>query len=317
LKQENGIWKADEPLTPGITANVTWWSPDVLTSFNGTLWELDPVEVRPRTRPQRIKPHVDVPEAKVFAEAGVTVEELQAYLRQNNLALIISRNVTTRDSNDQLQPYNLRVPGGIQSIGSAGKIYDIAHFQMYQADLIRGIGMYGGKGTPRDGRRVLAQQMHDPRVSNPSNPTGPEASVKIAADGSIAAFVPARRALSWQTTDPAGTPVVRERYWLTFQAGEIRACPSCHGVNARDQAGHGIATNSPIALRELLDYWKGRNQTGTPKILSVEKAATGYKVNASSLPNRRTVLESTEDLLKWLAIGTNAPASGANFIFQD
>ena len=38
----------------------------------------------------------------------------------------------------------------------------------------------------------------------------------------MAAFVPARRAMTWQLTDPAGAPVVRERYWLTFQPGEIR-----------------------------------------------------------------------------------------------
>lgn len=67
----------------------------------------------------------------------------------------------------------------------------------------------------------------------------------IAPDGSIAAFVPARRALSWQTTDPAGTPVVRERYWLTFQPGEIRTCFACHGINTTDQANRPAPTNSP------------------------------------------------------------------------
>jgi len=33
-------------------------------------------------------------------------------------------------------------------------------------------------------------------------------------------------------TDGAGTPVVRERYWLTFQPGEVRVCAACHGVGS-------------------------------------------------------------------------------------
>ena len=45
--------------------------------------------------------------------------------------------------------------------------------------------------------------------ANPDHPGGPPGSVPIAADGSVAAFVPARRALSWQTTDPGGEAVVR------------------------------------------------------------------------------------------------------------
>ena len=78
----------------------------------------------------------------------------------------------------------------------------------------------------------------------------------LGADGSMAALVPARRAMTWQLTDPAGTPVVRERYWLTFQPGEIRLCKSCHGLNSQDQAGQTAPTNEPDALRTLLQYWK-------------------------------------------------------------
>jgi hypothetical protein len=75
----------------------------------------------------------------------------------------------------------------------------------------------------------------------------------------VAAFVPAGRATSWQIVGPAGEGVVRERYWLTFQAGEIRTCNSCHGQNKLDQAGHGAPANSPEALRLLLEYWKLTN----------------------------------------------------------
>ncbi|HYC92052.1 MAG TPA: hypothetical protein VEO54_22760 [Thermoanaerobaculia bacterium] len=80
--------------------------------------------------------------------------------------------------------------------------------------------------------------------------------VQVASDGSVAALVPANRALSWQTTDPAGTPVVRERYWLTFQAGEVRVCNSCHGVNTKDQIAQPVSQQAPEALRALLREWK-------------------------------------------------------------
>jgi hypothetical protein len=88
--------------------------------------------------------------------------------------------------------------------------------------------------------------------------------VQIAADGSMAAFVPARRAMSWQTTDGSGTPVVRERYWLTFQPGEVRVCAACHGVNTHDQSGGTTPTNPPEALRTLLRFWKTQQGIVTP-----------------------------------------------------
>jgi hypothetical protein len=108
------------------------------------------------------------------------------------------------------------------------------------------------------GRRVLAEPMHDPAAvaANPANPSGPAGSVALGTDGSMAAFLPARRAMTWQLTDPAGAAVVRERYWLTFQPGEIRSCTSCHGVNTHDQANNPAPTNKPEALRALLQAWK-------------------------------------------------------------
>ena len=57
-------------------------------------------------------------------------------------------------------------------------------------------------------------------------------------------------------TDTNGVGVVRERYWLTFQPGEIRTCTSCHGINTADQSGHATPTNTPLALISLLNYWK-------------------------------------------------------------
>jgi hypothetical protein len=134
----------------------------------------------------------------------------------------------------------------------------VGFLQIFQGDQLRGYTGGYGSNMPRAGRRVLAQPLHDP-VALAANlvSAGPAGSVTIAADGSVAAFVPAGRALTWQLTDPAGEPVVRERYWVTFQPGEVRLCTSCHGLNQYDQAGHTTPANPPEALLQLLNAWKG------------------------------------------------------------
>ena len=122
---------------------------------------------------------------------------------------------------------------------------------------------YGGTADPRQGRRVLAQVLHDTKAISSNTAfadfTPSNGSVTVSSDGSAAAFVPAKRALSWQLTDAAGTGVVRERYWVTFQPGEVRVCSSCHGLNDQDQAGKGVPNNAPKALLELLKKWKVAN----------------------------------------------------------
>ena len=257
-KSAGGIWVADAPLTPAIKKSISFWDPDVRVSYSGDLWELQPVELKPRARPSRLTAPLPSVEQGVFQQAGVNEAALRAYLERNNLALAVMRNVTTRDAAEKQQPFNLRVPGGVQTLASdytAGdKVYDVTHLQFMQADQIRGSG---GTDNPNPGRRVLAQPMHDAKAtsSNP-NSTGPAGSVTVSSDGSVAAFVPARRAMSWQLTDGSGTPVVRERYWVTFQPGEVRVCTSCHGLNERDQAGRATPINPPKALLDLLERWK-------------------------------------------------------------
>ena len=236
-------------LTGGIAKSVTWWDPDSKQSFSGLLWELEPVEVVARSRPNRATAALDAPERAVLSEVGVDEVVLRNWLEANDLALIVTRNQTSRDRADVSQPFNLQVPGGAKTVSpKGGKVYDISHFQIFQADQLRGL-------KTKEGRRPIAQAMHDPKVKNPAT-TGPAGSVKIAADGSTAAFVPARRALAWQSTDAAGNAVVRERVWVTFQPGEVRVCASCHGVNSVDQAGAVAPTNKPEALRTLLQFWK-------------------------------------------------------------
>jgi hypothetical protein len=257
----NGFMAPDQFLTAGISKNVSWWDPDVQVSYNGELWELQPVEVRARPRPARLVALLPGPEQQVFTQAGVDPAQFRTYLTGKNLAVLVSRNVTTRDDFDRQQPFNLRVPGGVQTVAAdfttGDTIYDVAHFQIFQADQLRGwTGCCGT--TPRPGRRVIAQLLHDPAAldHNLANPSGPAGSVQIAADGSVAAFVPARRALAWQLTAPDGTGIVRERNWVTFQPGEIRVCSSCHGLSELDQASHVAPVNQPQALLALLQYWK-------------------------------------------------------------
>lgn len=283
LERVGDVYVPDQRLTPGISKTLTYWTPDVLATYSGPLWELDPVEVRPRARPARRSSELPAEERQVLAEQGVAIERLQAYLRANDLALIVSHDVTTRDHGDRQQPFNLRVAGGgAQTLGAPGKIYDVAFLQIVQADQLRGIG---GLANPRPGRRVLGQILHDPRARNPVVAGAPAGSVAIARDGSVAAFVPARRALSWQLTDAAGTPVVRERLWLTMQPGEVRVCKSCHGVNQKDQALNGQPTNVPQALRELLSYWSEHLEGSgapAPVTLTVSHAGSGSGTVASS-----------------------------------
>ncbi len=253
LELQNGSYVAGAPLTSGIHATVTWWDPDALATWTGDLWELNPVEVRARTRPfARVTP-IEEPEAKIFREEGVDPQRFRNDLIAKNLALIVSRDVTSRDGADKQQPFNLRVAGGSAAhVTSTGKTYEVARMQLYQAEQLRGVG---GTQSPKAGRRVLARAA---------------GGTAIAADGSIAMLVPARRALSWQTTDTSGTAVVRERYWLTFQPGEVRVCGSCHGVNSRDQLGQPPPQHSPEALRSLLKIWK-QEQTPAPRRRAVRK----------------------------------------------
>jgi hypothetical protein len=241
-------WQAGALLTGGIHKTVAWMGPDGMHSFDGLLWEIEAVEVRPRVRPARAPAILEAPERAVLIEEKVDEAELRAWLAKNALALIVTRDQTSRDRADLQQPFNLQVPGGKKTVSATtpgGRTYDIAHFQLFEAEQLRAY-------PDRAGRRVIAQ----PLAGLPPNPGGPPGSVKIAADGSTAAFVPARRALSWQSTDPSGTAIVRERNWVTFQPGEMRTCASCHGVNTLNQAGLATPTNKPQALRDLLAYWK-------------------------------------------------------------
>jgi Hydrazine synthase alpha subunit middle domain len=269
-QQQNGVYVAGAPLTTGIPATISYWSPDNFIQWTGNLWEISPVEVRARALPPTATTPLEQPELNAFAEANVDVAQFRQYLVERNLALIVSRDVTTRDKADRQQPFNLRVPGGVSHVvNPAQKIYDVAHLQLYQADQIRGLGGTPDPNNPalmtggRSGRRVLARKMHDSAAAaaNPPATVTPQGAVQVALDGSVAAFVPARRAMTWQLSDPNHTGVVRERYWLTLQPGEVRVCASCHGINSKSQLNQDPPVNTPSALTALLQFWKGQQAT--------------------------------------------------------
>lgn len=261
----NGDALSGAALTSGIAKTVNYYAGSNLVVYSGNLWELQPVEVRARTIPAAaVEPALAAPEQQAFADAGVLESDMRQFLATQGLALLVVRNVTSRDAADRQQPFNLRVHGGgAQTLGDNGQIYDLAEMQFFEADQVRGYGP--GSNPPPPGRRTMTRYLNDSATVrfNPVGAVNPGAQ-RIAADGSVALFVPARRALTWQTLSPgdtssplaANSPVVRERYWIEYQPGEIRACDGCHGVNTVNQAGLAAATNKPQALIDLLSWWK-------------------------------------------------------------
>lgn len=291
LTQSGAVWVADQLLTPSISKTVTYYDPDSFITYSGALWQLQPVEVVARTTPPATsEPALPAPEQSIVDSSGVNWANFKAYLEANDLAVVVSRDVTTRDDADVQQPYNLRVPNGVQTINGTGMLYDVSFMQFYQADQLRGIGDDAG-------RRVVARAMHD--VPN-ADGTG---RVALGLDGSMAAFVSAERALTWQLTDANGAGVVRERYWLTFQPGEVRVCTSCHGLNATDQAGATIPTNPPQALADLLTYWQTDICAQQPTPTGCATTPTAVTLQQTETQDNTLVLALSIGLIGVLLIG--------------
>ncbi len=246
-KEGTEFFKYGAPITEGITDTVSYFNNQAFTdvTYSGEMWELDPVEVTSRPMPLTV-PSSKLPaiEDGIISSAMVAnggVAELRKYLTDNNLALVISRDVTIRA--DEQQPYNLSVPGGVTTAKSGETPDEIEFLQFYQADQVRGYTEH------REGRRPIARPMH----SAPDGGESLKGAYRLGKDGSVAALVPAQRAMTWQLTSGDGTPIVRERYWVTFQPGEIRVCPNCHGLNKVDVVlGEGEPTNPPETLAPLI-----------------------------------------------------------------
>jgi hypothetical protein len=118
--------------------------------------------------------------------------------------------------------------------------------------------------------------------------------------------------MSWQLTDTNGVGVVRERYWLTFAAGEIRTCTSCHGINVQTQADHPTPTNTPLALIQLLNYWK-TNATIQSSVVT-NQGGNYFQITFIRRPAETGVtyhVQESADLFAWNDIATYA---GTNIV---
>ncbi len=258
---------AGKPITgDGFSKEIVWYG-DFVEPLRDTvdLHEVDIVEIVPRSRPAaRPKYEIADIEKEVIEEEGVDAEELRDWMIERNLAMIVIRNATERDAGESQQPFNLQVPGGTSTIPKDGTVYNISHLQIFGAELLRAYGL-----KHEIGRRVLAHPLrnteHHPEMDdyNMLDEEAGDALIPIREDGSIAAFVPATRALTWQTVSPKGEGIVRERQWVTFAPGEIRTCEGCHGINNTSQAGNLAPNNKPLALRDLLQHWKDLGGTTT------------------------------------------------------
>lgn len=242
---------AADPLTTGIIKHVRWWTDaEVPKEYLGPLSEVDPVELRPRPRPSPQLMSTHPIEKSVLDEEAVDEEKLKKWMKKEKLALVVARNVTLRDRADVSQPYNLSIPGGVSNAPTSGKIYDISKMQFMQGELTRSY-------EEQVGRRVYSRPIRNglthPNIERFYTDKG---SVELGLDGSMAAFVPAGRAISWQLLDPLGKPVVRERTWVSFAPGEIRTCSGCHGINTSTLNNLPESTQKPEALRNLIKNWK-------------------------------------------------------------
>ncbi|MBI3258453.1 MAG: hypothetical protein HYZ54_03075 [Ignavibacteriae bacterium] len=289
MKPYLGLHAADKLVTTGISKNVQYWSPNqgVLVKYNGVLWELDPVEVVARQMPPTKAAQLPSIEKTVFTEENVDETEFKNYLKSNNLGVIISRDVTHRNTDDKQQPFFLNVAGtNHHSPNPIGKLYDISYLQLLQADQIRGRGMRTPTSSPMSGRRVLAQNMKGVKVPKPFSPASTPGAALIANDGSAASYVPASRGITWHLTDVAGKSIVKERYWVTFQKGEVRVCASCHGSNENAALPTQMTPqNKPEAFRTLIKHWRDSvvNVAPTAPILLSPLNNVGNIIQAPSL----------------------------------
>lgn len=313
LQRSGALWTTNQNLTGGLTNLAIYWDGATLVTNAGQLWELQPVEVRSRPVPAPVHTPVSAIEQQVFNSEGVELTTFQADLAARGMALVVSRNLTARDSADKQQPFNLAVPGGVSSIANSGSAYAITHLQFLQADYLRGYNP--GTTNILPGRRVLATPMHDTTgfnyASARANP--PIGGTQIMPDGSQATIVPANRALTWQLTGTnSNDSIVKERYWITFRPGEVRTCANCHGINQQDQLGRPAPANPPQALQELLRFWRTNSANGYALTVN-NGTGSGVYGAGSILTLTASPAPSGTVFAGWVGSGISNAASATTF----
>jgi len=108
--KSGAYYSAAQPLTPGITATISYYNPDTLVSYSGVLWELDPVEVRPRTRPARLTSIIPSPEEQIF-----TAEQQREYTRSLDESLDRVKRLLGSVAGKSLSPELAQIVGRIQT----------------------------------------------------------------------------------------------------------------------------------------------------------------------------------------------------------
>ena len=185
-----GVYRAGANLTAGITRTASYYTPDVLVTYSGPLWELSPVEVRAVPAPPSTRWVLKPPEQQLFDTAGINLDTFRDYLRERDLGVIVMRNVT-RPMPRRAAALNLRVP---EALPRARPAHSGAR---YRRDAVRAADQIAGSPTaPTRRRGTSARALFARQRRTGANPTQPgvaAGSRRIASDGSVALFV--RRAV--------------------------------------------------------------------------------------------------------------------------
>ena len=168
---------------PGIRKSVSWWDPASRRTYDGLLWELEPVEVVARPRPPAPTAQLDAPERAVLAEELVN-EAAPPVDEGARPGLVVVRNQTSRDRADRQQPFNLQVPGGVNHQRQRPAVFDLA---------LPGLPGQPGACLRQFPPRPAGAAQPMSVQGNPANPGGPAGSVAIARDGRPRSSRPARR----------------------------------------------------------------------------------------------------------------------------
>ena len=238
-------WTPGARLIPnGISKSISYWDNQSYRqlSYSGPLWELDPVEVRARPRPPR---HQQSAAGDRDADPARRARRRRG---DRSPARLPRRAQPGADRQPQRHPPR-RPAAGLQPARSPAA---------------------RRRPSPRARRRSRSPTCSSSRATSSaatrsstraggrSRSCCTTACCRRSAARRRAACGWPRTAASRRWCRPAarspgssptadGTPVVRERYWVTFAAGEMRVCTNCHGVNTHRRRARPAGADQPAA----------------------------------------------------------------------